>query len=59
MGLFTFLEKGVNKFFNGIKKGTADQVIKKAEKAKLPPEAKKAMEDMEKDHDDFLDLLNI
>jgi len=59
MGLFTFLEKGVNKFFDGLKKGAADSVVKKAEKAKLPPEAKKAMEDMEKDHDDFLDLLNI
>ncbi len=59
MGLFTFLEKGVNKFFNGLKKGTADQVIKKAEKAKLPPHAIEAMKSIEDSYDEMVDLFDI
>lgn len=56
MGLFKFLEKGANKFFDGLKKNAADSVTKKAGKAKLPPEAKKAMEDMKKQADEIEDI---
>ncbi len=59
MGLFDALEKGVNKFFDGLKQGAADRALKMAKKQKLSPEAKKAMKEMEKDYDDFLDMLNI
>ena len=56
MGLLNFLEKGVNRFFDGLKKGAADSVVKKANKQELPPEAKKAMEDMKKQKDEIEDI---
>lgn len=56
MHLLRGLEKGVNKFFDGLKKGAADSVVKKAEKQKLSPETKKAMEDMKKQKDEIEDI---
>ena len=56
MGLLNFLEKGVNRFFDGLKKGAADSVVKKANKQELPPEAKKAMEDMKIQKDEIEDI---
>ena len=52
------LERGVNKFFEGLKKNAADSVVKMAEKQELSPEAKKAMKEMDEMYDDFRDLLN-
>jgi len=46
-GLFSAADKFVNAFFKGLEKNTANQIIKKAEKAKLPPEALKLMKDIE------------
>lgn len=53
------LERGVNKFFEGLKKSAADSVVKRAEKQKLSPEAKKPMKEIDDMYDDFKDLLNI
>ena len=46
-GLFSAADKFVNAFFKGLERNTANQVIKKAERAKLPPEALKLMKDIE------------
>jgi hypothetical protein len=46
-GLFSAADKFVNAFFKGLERNTANQIIKKAEKAKLPPEALKLMKDIE------------
>jgi len=46
-GVFDAADKFVAKFFDGLKKNTANQIIKKAQNNKLPPEALKAMKDME------------
>lgn len=58
-GVLRGAERFVNAFFDGLKKGAADQVIKKAEKAKLPPDAIKTMKEIDDLYDDFLDLLDI
>ncbi len=49
--------KFINAFFDGLKRGAADQVIKKAQKAKLPPEAIKAMQDIDDLYDEMEDIL--
>ena len=46
-GLFSAADKFVNAFFKGLERNTANQIIKKAENAKLPPEAIKLMKDIE------------
>lgn len=46
-GLFSAADKFVNAFFKGLERNTANQIIKKAEKAKLPSEALKLMKDIE------------
>ena len=46
-GLFSAADKFVHAFFRGLEKNTANQIIRKAEKAKLPPEALKLMKDIE------------
>jgi hypothetical protein len=46
-GLFDAADKFVAAFFKGLERNTANQVIKKAETAKLPPEAIKLMKDIE------------
>jgi endonuclease V-like protein UPF0215 family len=46
-GIFDAADKFVHAFFRGLEKNAADQVIKKAERAKLPPEALKMMKDIE------------
>ncbi len=55
-GVLRGAERFVNAFFDGLKKGAADQVIKKAEKAKLPPRAIKAMEDLKRHADEVEDI---
>ncbi len=57
MGLLNFLEKGVNKFFDGLKKGAADSVTKKAEMQDLPPHAIEAMKSLEDNYHEFMDML--
>lgn len=52
------LERGVNKFFEGLKKNAADSVLKMAEKQELSPEAKKSMKRLDDMYDEFKDLLN-
>ena len=46
-GIFSAAEKFTNAFFKGLENNTANRFIKKAEKAKLPPEAIKLMKDLE------------
>jgi len=46
-GLLSATDKFVSAFFKGLEKNTANQIIKRAEKAKLPPEALKLMKDIE------------
>jgi hypothetical protein len=46
-GLFDAADKFVHAFFRGLEQNTANQVIKKAESAKLPPHAIKLMKDIE------------
>lgn len=47
-GIFDAADKFVAAFFDGLKKGAADQIIRQAEKAKLPSEALKTMRELEK-----------
>lgn len=58
-GVLRGAEKFVNAFFDGLKKGAADQVIKKAEKANLPPHAIEAMKSIEDSYDEMIDLFDI
>lgn len=46
-GLFGAADRFVSAFFRGLERNTADQVVKKAEQAKLPPHAIKLMKDIE------------
>lgn len=52
-GIFDAADKFVANFFQGLAKGAADQIIKKAEKAKLPPEHIEFMRKMEADSQRF------
>ena len=56
-GLFSAADKFVNAFFKGLEKNTANQIIKKAEKAKLPPQALKLMKDIENDREELKKIL--
>jgi uncharacterized protein (DUF169 family) len=52
-GIFDAADRFVANFFNNLSKGAADTIIKKAEKAKLPPDAIAHMKKMEKDAIEF------
>ncbi len=56
-GLFSMADRFVGDFFDRLKKGAADQVIKKAENAKLPAEVVERMKRMEKDAEEFRKFL--
>ncbi len=43
----------VGDFFDGLSKGTADRIIKKAKQKGFPPEVQKQMEKLKKDSDDL------
>ena len=43
----------VGDFFDGLSKGTADRIIKKAKQRGFPPEVQKQMEKLKKDSDDL------
>jgi len=46
-GLFDAADRFISAFFKGLENNTANQVIRAAERAKLPPEAIKLMNDIE------------
>lgn len=52
-GIFDAADKLVAAFFDGLKRGAADQIIRQAEKAKLPPEAIKQMQDLKRETERF------
>jgi hypothetical protein len=52
-GIFDAADRFVADFFQGLAKGAADQIIKKAEKAKLPPEHVAFMRKMQSDREKF------
>lgn len=56
-GVFDAADKFVANFFDGLTKGAANVIIKKAENAKLPPEAIAHMKQMEKDAERFKKML--
>ena len=56
-GIFDAADRFVANFFDNLSKGAADQIIKKAEKAKLPPEHVAFMKKMEKDAIEFRKLM--
>lgn len=46
-GIFDVADRFISAFFKGLENNTSNQVIRAAEKAKLPPEAIKLMQDIE------------
>ena len=52
-GIFDATDKFITAFFDGLKKGAADSIIKQAEKAKLPYDVIKQMERMKKESEEF------
>jgi len=56
-GVFDAADKFVANFFQGLAKNAADQIIKKAEKAKLPPEHIEYMKKIKADRDKFYKAL--
>jgi hypothetical protein len=46
-GIFDAADRFVSAFFKGLERNAANQIIKKAEQAKLPPHAIKLMKDIE------------
>jgi hypothetical protein len=46
-GIFDAADRFIAAFFKGLENNTANQVIRAAERAKLPPEAIKLMNDIE------------
>ena len=56
-GLFDKADKFVADFFNGLANNTANTIIAKAQKAKLPPAAIQNMKELEKQSEKFKDLL--
>lgn len=53
-GIFSMADKFVADFFDHLKRGAADQIIRKAEKANLPPGTLDFMKKLERDADGFL-----
>ena len=56
-GLFSMADRFASDFFERLKKGAADQIIKKAENSKLPSEVVERMKRMEKDAEEFRNFL--
>jgi hypothetical protein len=56
-GIFDVADRFVTKFFDGLSTGAANQIIKKAEAAKLPPDVIQQMERMELEAEKFRKLL--
>jgi uncharacterized protein (DUF1778 family) len=56
-GIFDVADRFVTKFFDGLSTGAANQIIKKAEAAKLPPDVIEQMERMRLDAEKFRKLL--
>jgi hypothetical protein len=52
-GIFDAADRFVTKFFDGLSKGAANNIIRKAEQAKLPPEAIKLMKDIQDRRDEL------
>ena len=52
-GVLAAVDRFVAAFFRGLEQNTADKVIKKAERAKLPPDVIKRMDDINKRVEDF------
>lgn len=57
-GLFSAADRFVAAFFNGLQQNTANQVINKARKADLPPEAIKLMNDIDDRGEELRRILN-
>lgn len=57
-GILSATERFVHAFFRGLEANTANQIIKKAESAKLPPEALKLMKDIDDRSKELRDLMN-
>jgi len=55
-GLFSMADRFVADFFDHLKRGAADQIIKKAEKAKLP---KHVIDNMKRIKDDSEEMAKI
>ena len=56
-GIVDVADRFVTKFFDGLSTGAANQIIKKAEAAKLPPDVIQQMERMELEAEKFRKLL--
>lgn len=56
-GLFGAADRFVATFFRGLERKAAGKIIKKAEKAKLPPDAIKLMKDIEDRSNELQDIL--
>ena len=56
-GVFSMADQFVADFFDSLKKGAADQIIKKAEKSKLPPAAIEHMKKLEQSAKEFKEFL--
>jgi hypothetical protein len=56
-GIFDVADRFVTKFFDGLSTGAANQIIKKAEAAKLPPDVIEQIERMRLDAEKFRKLL--
>lgn len=56
-GIFSAADKFVTAFFDGLSKGAADSIIRQAQKAKLPAEVIKQMEDMKSETEKFKKLI--
>ncbi len=52
------VERFINSFFDGLKKGAADRVVKKTEKQKLPPDAIRNMKEIEELYDEMDDMFD-
>ncbi len=57
-GVFSMADKFVADFFDRLEKGAADQIIKKAENAKLPAKAIEHMKKMQDEADRLKKFLN-
>jgi hypothetical protein len=56
-GVFSMADRFVSDFFEQLKKGAADQIIKKAEKAKLPKHVIDNMKRIKNDSDEMVDMI--
>jgi hypothetical protein len=55
--IFGAAKKFTDAFFDGLKSNASNQIIKKAESAKLPPDAVKMMKDIEERSNKLRDLI--